>query len=98
MQAKKERVLYIDEDVESGFVFDTLLRLADYDTVTVNVGTDALQRARSEPFDLFVFSKEFPVDSGVYLYRKLRELAPQTPVLFLPKMAEAFNLQGYVFN
>jgi len=98
MQSKRARVLYIDEDVENGFVLDTLLRLVDYEPVTVNFASDALQMARNEPFDLFVFSRRFPVDAGIYLCRKFQEIAPKTPVLFLPENAVDFNLQGAAHN
>jgi DNA-binding NtrC family response regulator len=98
MRSKRARVLYIDEDVESAFVLDTLLRLAEYEPVTVSFASEALQMAQNEPFDLFVFGKQFPVDAGVYLSHKFREIAPEIPVIFLPENAHGFNLQGVMHN
>jgi DNA-binding response OmpR family regulator len=83
MKTDRQRVLYLDEDAENSFRLDTLLKLSHYDPVTVNFASDALQLARNERFDLFIFSRSFPVDAGAYISRRLREIAPETPILFL---------------
>jgi DNA-binding response OmpR family regulator len=88
MQTERRRVLYMDEDVENSFRLDTLLKLSAYDPVTVNFASDALRLAESEQFDLFIFSRRFPTGARLYLSRKLREIAPQTPVLFLSETAD----------
>jgi DNA-binding response OmpR family regulator len=84
MAQTKPRILYVDEDAEDGFTLTTLLRLASYEPVTTNYASDALQLARSADFDLYVLGRRFPADSGEYLCRKLRQIAPRTPVIFLP--------------
>lgn len=96
MQSKRARVLYLDDDIESGFRLDTLLKLSHYDPVTVNFVSDALRLAESEPFDLFIFSRQFPVDAGLYLSRKLQEIAPATPVLFLSANGASLDLRATV--
>lgn len=83
MQSTKPRILYVDEDAEQSFVLDSLLRHADYDPVTANFVSDALQFARCSDFDLYLLSKRFPLGSGAYLCQKLNEIAPRTPIVFL---------------
>jgi DNA-binding response OmpR family regulator len=94
MQTERQRVLYLDEDAEQSFRLDTLLKLLHYDPVTVNFCGDALQLARDERFDLFIFSHRFPVDAGAHLRRKLQEIAPKTPVLFLSETGASLNLSA----
>lgn len=84
MAQTKPRILYVDEEAEDGFTLTTLLRLAGYEPVTTNYASDALQLARSDDFDLCVLGRRFPADSGAYLCQKLHEIAPQTPIIFLP--------------
>jgi DNA-binding response OmpR family regulator len=83
MQSMKPRILYVDEDAEDSFTLTTLLKRANYDPITTNFASDALQIAQSDEFDLYILSRRFPVDSGVYLCQKLHEMAPQTPIIFL---------------
>ena len=82
MQATKRRILYLDEDVERSFILATRLRSENYDPVTTQFASDALELARSEPFDLYVLSRRFPLESGAYLCQKLFELTPDTPLIF----------------
>jgi DNA-binding NtrC family response regulator len=96
MQTERRRVLYLDQDVEQSFRFHTLLKLSDYDPVTVNFASDAIQLAHAEHFDLFIFSRRFPLDAGAYLSRKLQEIAPATPVLFLSDTGAPLNLRTTV--
>ncbi|MBD0325331.1 MAG: response regulator, partial [Pyrinomonadaceae bacterium] len=71
----------------------TLLKLANYEPVTTNFASDALQIARSDDFDLYILSRRFPVDSGVYLCQKLHKISPQTPIVFLSEQAGSLNRQ-----
>lgn len=66
--------------------------------MTVNFASDALELAHKERFDLFIFGKRFPVDAGLYLSRKFREIAPQTPVLFLSENTDLPGRRGAFFN
>ena len=84
MAQTKPRILYVDEDAEDSFALTTLLRLASYEPVTANYASDALLLAHSDDFDLYVLGRRFPADSGESLCRKLKQIAPRTPVIFLP--------------
>ncbi|HYJ46174.1 MAG TPA: response regulator [Pyrinomonadaceae bacterium] len=83
MPLTKPRILYVDENAEDSFTLATLLQLADYEPVTTNFASDALQIARMDEFDLYILSRRFPVDSGAYLCQKLNKISPQTPIIFL---------------
>lgn len=83
MRSMKPRILYVDEDAGGSFTLNTRLKLADYDPVTVNFTSDALQFAQCENFDLYLLSRRFRVGPGVFLCQQLHEISPQTPIVFL---------------
>jgi DNA-binding response OmpR family regulator len=96
MQATRRRILYLDEDEQRSFILTTRLRLENYDTVTTEFASDALELARSEPFDLYLLSKRFPVESGAYLCQKLSELTPETPIIFFTNSSDGLHEQEVI--
>lgn len=83
MPLTKPRILYIDEDAENSFTISTLLRLGNFDPVTVNFACDALQFAQTAEFDLYLLARRIPVGQGRFLCEQLHEMSPQTPIVFL---------------
>ena len=96
MQTTKRRVLYLDEDEGRSFILATRLRSENYDTVTTQYASDALEMARSEPFDLYVLSRRFPLETGTYLCHKLSELSPKTPIIFFASSFDGAHGQEMV--
>jgi DNA-binding response OmpR family regulator len=95
MTITKPRILYVDEDAGDSFTLATMLKLANYEPVTANYASDALQIAQCEEFDLYLLSRRFPIGSGEYLCQRLHEIAPQTPIIFL---SDASYATGQVAN
>ena len=58
-----------------------LLEQEDYEVVTALTMQDALQLARSQQFDLYVFDKHLPDGSGLDLCTMLNEIAPGVPCI-----------------
>ena len=78
----KCRVLYVDDHEDSGFMFQQLLSLSDYE-VTIAVSVEqAMRLAKSEEFDLYVLDRRLPDGSGLELCRRLNELSSDVPVIF----------------
>jgi DNA-binding response OmpR family regulator len=88
MTTPKSRILYVDSDAEDSFTLASMLKRANYEPVTVNFASDALQIARCEEFDLYLLSRRYPVGPGIYLCQKLHEIAPQIPIVFLAQEKE----------
>lgn len=59
-----------------------MLTRAGYEVAAAASVAETLTLARSEVFDLYLLDQTLPDGTGVELCDRLRELAPQTPVVF----------------
>ncbi len=78
----KCRVLYVDDHEDSGFMFQQLLSLSDYEVTIAETMEQALRLAKSEEFDLYVLDRRLPDGSGIDLCRRLNALSPDVAVIF----------------
>ena len=78
----KCRVLYVDDHEDSGFMFQQLLSLSDYEVSIANSVDEALRLVKSDEFDLYVLDRRLPDGSGVELCRQLTALSPDVAVIF----------------
>ena len=76
------RVLCVDDNDDTCFLLSTLLGREGFEVKTAASFGEALELARTEEFDLFVLDGCYPEGEGVDLCRQLRQLKPQTPVVF----------------
>jgi two-component system phosphate regulon response regulator OmpR len=60
----------------------TALLGLDYDTESAGGIGEAIEIASRERFDLYILDNIFPDGTGLELCRQLRELYPQTPIIF----------------
>jgi DNA-binding response OmpR family regulator len=56
--------------------------LSDIDVTPALSIKEAFQAAQNKHFDLYLLDNRFPDGSGFELCRRLRELDPQTPIIF----------------
>lgn len=82
MQQPQCRILCIDDHEDTSEMLALLLRQDDYEVVTALTMQDALELARKQQFDLYVFDKHLPDGSGLELCTKLNELTPGVPCIF----------------
>ena len=82
MTATRKSILCVDKHQDTCSMLTALLGRANYQVTTANTLNDALDLARGEHFDLYVLDYWYRDGSGLDLCRKLRELTPQTPVIF----------------
>ena len=62
--SETSRILVAEDDVTSQYVFRTILQGAGYQVVIVDNGLQALEKARSEPPDVFLLDMMMPVMNG----------------------------------
>ena len=60
-----------------------VLKQSEFDVDVVNNGDDAIRRAQERPFDAVVLDLRMPGKDGRTVFRELRQLGVQTPVLIL---------------
>ena len=82
MSESKCRILYVDDHEDSAEMFRLLVSSPDYEVQTAQTVAEAMERARSEPFDLYVLDKRLPDGSGMDLCVKLNALTPGVPCIF----------------
>lgn len=104
MSFLKGRVLCSEDDPDSRELIVLVLKGSGYDVVCAETGTEALDRAKSEHFDLFLVDNWMPGITGPNLTRFIREFNQTTPILFYSAAAfesdrqDAFDAgaQGYL--
>jgi CheY-like chemotaxis protein len=82
MRFKKPCVLCADDNEFVRDFLTTLLSISGVDVKPVNTATMAWRLAQIEQFDLYVLETQFPDGDGFELCKKIRKVAPNTPVLF----------------
>lgn len=80
--SNRRRVLYVDDNVDACFMLSTLLGFSGIDVLCAYTIKDAFRLAENEHFDVYLLDNRFPDGSGLELCRQLRELSPQTPIVF----------------
>ena len=76
------RVLYVEDNCDSFEMLKMLLGLSSIDVECATTVGEALTRAGSEKFDLYLLDSGLPDGNGYALCRTLRAADPKIPVLF----------------
>lgn len=76
------RVLYVEDNCDSVEMLRVMLDMSQIDLECEVTISDALTRAGSERFDLYLLDTQLPDGSGLSLCRTLRAVDPTIPVLF----------------
>ena len=79
---ERVRVLYVEDNCDSFEMLKVLLGLSQIDVDSAPSVGDALMRAGSERFDLYLLDSGLPDGNGLSLCRTLRAVDPERPILF----------------
>ena len=85
------RILYVDDHDDSAEMLKLLLLPMNYEVHSASTVEEALRRARTEQFDLYVLDKRLPDGSGVELCKELNMLTPGVPCIFYS--GDAYEVQ-----
>jgi two-component system response regulator HydG len=95
MQFHPNRILCVEDDVDSSLMMKVLLGLWNYEVVLAQTAADGFHLAQSERFVLCLLDTSLPDESGVELCRHICELDGHAPVVFISGHAfEADKLRG----
>lgn len=78
----RRRILCVDDNEDNSSMLTVLLGLSSYEAVAAGSIEEALRLARDERFDLFILDKRFPDGTGFALCQEIRQMHPETPVIF----------------
>lgn len=82
------RLLWVDDEIEMLKAHILFLQKKDYEVMTANNGTDAIDLCRSNRFDLILLDENMPGLSGLETLTHLKEIAPTVPVVMVTKNEE----------
>src|SRR5882724_6281299 len=80
---RKAQILLAEDDAEFVRWANGVLTQSGHRLVAVDRGEAALEKVRSQPFDLAIVDLDLPDPGGVDLLRKIKALNPETPVAIL---------------
>ena len=82
------KILLAEDETDLAEVLKAMLSHADYTVDAVENGALAVERARSDAYDLILMDWMMPVMNGLDAVKEIRRLGIYTPVLFLTAKAE----------
>jgi CheY-like chemotaxis protein len=82
MDKTKCRILYVDDHEDSAEMFRLMLSSKDFEVQIAQSLQEAIDKAQSHEFDLYVLDKRLPDGSGTDLCRMLNAIAPGVPCIF----------------
>ena len=96
MDNKKPKILYVEDDVNLGFVTKDNLTKKEYDITLCEDGLTAAQTFQKQKFDLCILDVMLPKIDGFALAQKFRDKDKNVPILFLTAKAMLEDkLQGF---
>ncbi|MBC7930096.1 MAG: response regulator [Rubrivivax sp.] len=89
MSHSRRRVLCAEPHEDTCSLITILLERQGHEVVSAKTVHDAVEIAGKERFDLYMLDDEYIDGTGIELCRHLRELTPETPILFFSSRAFA---------
>ena len=81
-------LLWADDEMELLRAHLLFLEKKGYEVVTVTNGTDAIEECQKRTFDLVLLDEIMPGLSGLETLQRIKEFAPQVPVVMVTKSEE----------
>ncbi len=81
--SKKLKILVVDDNEEFCQNLKDILELHDYEVATAYDGFKGLKLVKENGFDLVLMDVKMPVMDGVETYKKIKEVAANTPVIMM---------------
>src|SRR6202171_4678127 len=86
-------ILWVDEEGELLEPHRIFLRSKGYTVEWASNADDAVELLRRRPFDILLLDEQMPGQRGIRVYRDVREMAPNLPVVMVTKSEEASTLK-----
>jgi len=85
--SEKLKVLVVDDNEEFCRNVTDILELKGYEVVSAYDGFKGLDLVKENGFDLVLMDVKMPAMDGVETYKKVKEIAPDTPVIMITAFA-----------
>jgi two-component system phosphate regulon response regulator PhoB len=89
-EAPRKRILVVEDDAAIRTMEERVLQAAGYEVRSAGNGSEGLDLARKDPYDLFLLDIMMPGMNGLELARELRKdnATAATPILFATARGE----------
>jgi len=91
-----KRILLVDDEPGIRGAFSLMLSLDDHIVTEANNGAEALAMYREGLFDLIVTDLDMPVMQGNEMAVRIKQVAPQQPILMITAYAERVGVDNPV--
>ncbi len=81
--AGQPTVLVVDDDAQLQTVFKQFLKKAGFGRIVVGTGAEAISCVERQRFDLVFLDLQLPDISGDEVYRRIKEMQPDLPVVII---------------
>jgi DNA-binding NtrC family response regulator len=98
-----EKILVVDDEQSMTQFLGIVLRKEGFQVTTVNNGKDALEKVKSDPFDVVISDIKMPGMDGIQLLQGIKKLDPSLPVVLMTAYAsqqsaiDAVNLGAFQY-
>ena len=92
--AKSLRVLVVDDNHEFCRNVIDILEMRGYEVASAYDGRQGVEAVKGDGFDVVLLDVKMPVMNGLETYRRIKEVAPKTPVI----MISAFAVEDLIRN
>jgi DNA-binding response OmpR family regulator len=82
VKTERKRILCVDDDGDTCELLQFILSDANFEVITADSVTAALELARMGGFDLYILDQNYMDGTGAELCRKIREFDQRSPVIF----------------
>ena len=82
------RILWTDDEIDLLKPHLLFLKEKGYEVVTATNGNDALELAKTQPFDIIFLDENMPGLSGIETLSRLKNIQPDIPVIMITKSEE----------
>jgi DNA-binding response OmpR family regulator len=93
MASATRSVLWVDDEADLLEAHGIFLRDRGYTVSWASNADDAVEMLRSQTFDVLLLDEQMPGKRGLEIYREVRELAPELPVVMVTKSEEDSTLR-----
>jgi two-component system, OmpR family, response regulator RegX3 len=94
MEERKRRILCAEDDEDTCEMLTLVLGRCGYVVVSAYTFADALSKALSGSFDVFLLDNKLPDGTGVELCRQIRKVHRLTPIIFYSADAFEREIEG----
>jgi two-component system, OmpR family, alkaline phosphatase synthesis response regulator PhoP len=94
MEEPKRRILCAEDDEDTCELLTLVLGRSGYEVVSAYTFADALSKALTGSFDIFLLDNKLPDGTGVDLCRQIREVDTSTPIIFYSADAFEREIEG----